>query len=269
MLDKEMKADGLLSGIIDIVREGGKILLNAADIETSVEVKSGKANFVTVYDKRVQEFLFGELEKVLPEAVFIGEEEEEHALLPEGYAFVIDPIDGTTNFMKGYCASSISVGLLKAGRPKIGVVYNPYLNEIFYAKKGEGAFLNGKKIHVSDHSLKEGVVLFGTAPYNEELAKLSFHWAYELFTRSLDLRRSGSAAIDLCNIACGRAELYFELLLSPWDFAAGALILTEAGGEIFNREGGELTFEGKSGVIAGNHPAVREWRRLRESKILM
>lgn len=258
----------LLNRIIEIVEEAGRILIQATDIEESVEEKSGRANFVTVYDKKVQDFLFEGLKEVLPKATFIGEEEEEHAALPEGYAFIIDPIDGTTNFMKGYRTSCVSVGLVKAGQPLLGVVYNPYQQEMFWAQKGEGAFCNGRPIHVSEHSLSEGLVLFGTSPYNEELSKKSFAWAYELFTRSLDIRRSGSAALDLCSLAAGRGEFYFELLLSPWDFAAGALILEEAGGKILSAEGGQLAFDRKMGVAAGNPAAVDEWQRLLETGIL-
>ena len=258
----------LLQKVIHIVEEAGHILLEATDIEGSAEEKSGRANFVTIYDKKVQDFLFERLKEVLPEAVFIGEEEEEHAALPEGYAFIIDPIDGTTNFMKGYRTSCISVGLVKNGLPEIGVVYNPYQQEMFWAKKGEGAFCNGKAIQVSEHSLADGLVLVGTAPYNEELSKRSFAWAYELFVRSLDIRRSGSAAIDLCSLAAGRAEFYFELLLSPWDYAAGALIFEEAGGKILTAEGEALIFDRKVGVAAGNPAAVEEWQRLLEAGVL-
>ena len=249
----------LLQGIIAVVREAGEIMLNADHIEETVEEKSGRANYVTAYDKKVQTFLFDRLAGVFPDAAFIGEEKEENPPVSEGYVFIIDPIDGTTNFMKGYCASCISVGLLKDGQPYMGVVYNPYLDEMFSAEKGRGAFRNESKIHVSDHELKEGIVLFGTAPYNEELSKRSFSLAYEFFERSLDVRRSGSAAIDLCNVACGRAELYFDLLLSPWDYAAGALILTEAGGKIMTADGKELTYEKKCGVGAGNEKALQVW----------
>ena len=249
----------LLQSIIAVVRKAGEIMLSADHIEETVEEKSGRANYVTAYDKKVQAFLFDRLAGVFPDAAFIGEEKEENPPVSEGYVFIIDPIDGTTNFMKGYCASCISVGLLKDGQPYMGVVYNPYLDEMFSAEKGRGAFRNESKIHVSDHELKEGIVLFGTAPYNEELSKRSFSLAYEFFERSLDVRRSGSAAIDLCNVACGRAELYFELLLSPWDYAAGALILTEAGGTVMTADGKELTYEKKCGVVAGNEKALQVW----------
>ena len=258
----------ILEKIIRLVEEAGKILMEATDIEACVEEKSGRANFVTEYDKKVQDFLFQGLKEILPGAVFIGEEEESHAALPKGYAFIIDPIDGTTNFMKGYRMSCISVGLVKGGCPEIGVVYNPYQKEMFWAKKGEGAFCNGKAIRVSEHSLSDGLVLVGTSPYNEELSGRSFEWAYELFTRSLDIRRSGSAALDLCSLAAGRAEFYFELILSPWDFAAGALILEEAGGTILSVEGKELTFDQKQGIVAGNSKAIEAWKELMESGVL-
>ena len=139
----------LLQSIIAVVRKAGEIMLNADHIEETAEEKSGRANYVTAYDKKVQAFLFDRLAKVLPDAVFIGEEKEENPPVSEGYDFIIDPIDGTTNFMKGYCVSCISVGLLKEGQPYMGVVYNPYLDELFSAEKGRGAFRNGSRIHVA------------------------------------------------------------------------------------------------------------------------
>lgn len=258
----DLERDSLLYGITDIVRDAGRLLLDAVNIEESVEKKSGRANFVTRYDKQVQEFLFERLGELVPEAVFIGEEEEQHAQLPASAAFIIDPIDGTTNFMKNYQVSCISVALLQGGIPLAGVIYNPYLDELFTAWRGNGAFLNGSPIRVSDHSLKEGLVLLGTAPYNPELSQQTFTLAYELFKRSLDIRRSGSAALDLCSIACGRAELFFELLLSPWDFAAGALLVREAGGEIRSVDGEMLSFDRKQGIVAGTPEAIRQWRKL-------
>jgi fructose-1,6-bisphosphatase/inositol monophosphatase family enzyme len=147
---------------------------------------------------------------------------------------------------------TISAGLTKDGEKYIGVVYNPYLDEMFTAERGKGAFLNGRPIHVSRNPLSDGIVLFGTAPYYEELSKKSFQMAYAYFKKALDVRRSGSAAIDLCSIAAGRAELYFELRLSPWDFAAGALIVEEAGGVVTTVEGGAVTLGQKCSVLATN-----------------
>lgn len=259
---EEIKQEHLLQDIMEAMRGAGEIMLSASDIERSVHAKEGKNNFVTDYDRQVQAFLFEKLALLLPEAVFIGEEEDQHPPLPEGYAFVIDPIDGTTNFMKGYCASCISVGLLKSGQPFMAAVYNPYLNEMYYAQKGKGAFCNDRPIHVSEHELKDGLVIFGTSPYYAEYLRQPFDLAYEFLQKCIDVRRSGSAAIDLCNIACGRAELYFELMLSPWDFAAGALIVEEAGGYVLGVDGKPLSFDKKSGVVAGNNKTITCWKNI-------
>ena len=242
----------LVERIADAVKECGQVLQNTACTADMVDAKEGHANFVTVYDKKVQGMLQEKLFEILPDAVFVGEEEQTHKSIQKGFAFVVDPIDGTTNFMKDYHMSAISVGLLKDGETYIGVVYNPYLQEMFTAKRGEGAFLNGNPIHVSRNPLSEGIVLFGTAPYYEELKKKSFQMAYAYFKKALDVRRSGSAAIDLCSIAAGRAELYFELKLSPWDYAAGALLVEEAGGVVTTVEGGAVTFDRPCSVLASN-----------------
>ena len=131
----------------------------------------------------------------------MGEEEVGKHYTGEGYLFVVDPIDGTTNFIKGYHASTISVGLLKDGEPVLGVVYNPYRDEMYTAEKGKGAYLNGEALRVSEDTLSESLVAFGTAPYYEELWERSFNLAQVFFTQSLDVRRSGSATIDLCDVA--------------------------------------------------------------------
>ena len=247
-----MDAKIILDEIILAVKEAGKIIINANRTPEMVDEKEGRANFVTTYDKEVQKFLNNKLLEILPEAVFVGEEEESNGIALNGYSFIVDPIDGTTNFIKDYHVSCISVGLLKDAKPFIGLVFNPYLDETFTAIKGEGAYLNGKRIKVSNQSLENGIVIFGTAPYYPNLSKKSFELAYEYFEKSLDIRRSGSAAIDLCNIACGRAELFFELCLSPWDFAAGSLIVEEAGGIVTTIEGHEIDFSNKCSILAKN-----------------
>lgn len=242
----------LLEQIKDVAKYCGGIILNADRSDIGVSDKAGKANFVTKYDCKVQKIAQEMLEKILPEAEFLGEEEDSKIDDTKEYVFVVDPIDGTTNFIKDYHMSCISIGLVRNHERYIGVVYNPYLDELFHAIKGKGAYLNGERIHVSDEDLSNGIVLFGSAPYNTELAKKSFDLAYELFNKALDIRRSGSAAIDLCSIACGRAEFYFELLLSPWDFAAGSLIVEEAGGIVTTPDGEKLPCFEKAGVYAMN-----------------
>lgn len=244
--------ESLLNQIIEVAKHCGGIIKNADRSDIGISDKAGKANFVTAYDSKVQKIAKEKLEEILPEAGFLGEEDDVATDLTKEYVFIVDPIDGTTNFIKDYKGSCISIGLTKNGKRYLGVVYNPYLDEVFYAVKGSGAFLNGKQIHVSKEDLSNGIVLFGTAPYNEELAKKSFELAYDYFTKALDLRRSGSAAIDMCSVAAGRAELYFEMLVSPWDFAAGALIIEEAGGIVSTIDGKELGNFEKTTILARN-----------------
>ena len=191
----------MLEQIIEIVRACGDILLHANREETHVEVKEGRANFVTAYDKAVQDILQEKLMAMHPQAHFVGEEDDVHASIAQGDAFIVDPIDGTTNFLKDYHCSVISVAMTRDGRQEIGVIYNPYLDEMFYAQRGKGAYCNGKPIHVSEKPLSEGLVLFGSAPYYPELIDASFRTLRACFDRSLDVRRSGSAAYDLCCIA--------------------------------------------------------------------
>lgn len=248
----------LIEKIADAVRECGEIMLHADRTGNYVDEKGGHANFVTIYDKKVQEELKKRLFEILPEAVFVGEEEDIHASIKKGLAFIVDPIDGTTNFIKDYNISAISVGLTNDGQPYMGVVYNPYLDEMFTAEKGKGAFLNGKPIHVSKQPLSNGIVLFGTAPYYENLTKKSFQMAYDYFKKALDVRRSGSAALDLCTIAAGRAELFFELQLSPWDYAAGTLIVKEAGGIVTTVEGTTITLDKPCSILASNRVVAME-----------
>ena len=188
--------DGYIKEIEKLLHFCGEIILNADRKSMETDEKSGHANFVTEYDKKIQAILKTELLKILPEAVFVGEEEEIHKSIEKGMAFIVDPIDGTTNFMKDYHMSAISVGITKNGEPYAGVIYNPYLNEMFTAQKSCGAYLNGKQIHVSKKELKNGITLFGTSPYYEDLAEETFHQAYKYFKMCADVRRSGSAALD-------------------------------------------------------------------------
>lgn len=236
----------------ELMRTCGKIMLDATRYPSMVSKKEGSANFVTTYDKMIQDKLREGLQSILPGSVFVGEEEENHPNINRGYVFIVDPIDGTTNFIRDYKQSCISVALLKDGKQEMGAVYNPYLDEMFSATKGGGAFLNGEQITVSDLPVEEGLVIFGTAPYYPSLNKESFDLAYQFFQCALDVRRSGSSALDLCNIAAGRAEVFFELRLSPWDYAAGSLIVTEAGGAVTTAEGKSLSFDGPCSVIATN-----------------
>ena len=242
-----------LESICKLVRACGLFIKNIDRGHLHVDAKSGRADLVTQYDKQVQERLRTGLLEIMPDAHFVGEEGSTQQFAPTGTFFIVDPIDGTTNFIKDYHFSCISVALVVDNTAELGVIYNPYTDEMFCAQRGEGAFCNGKRLHVSNEPLENGIVVFGTAPYHEELNEKTFQLAYAYFKKALDVRRSGSAALDLCTIAAGRAELFFELVLSPWDYAAGALIVEEAGGLVSDCDGRPLAYDRPCSVLARNN----------------
>jgi len=249
----------MLEQIKSVVRDAGLIILQAHNIESSIESKQGSANFVTKYDIEVQNYLYQHLSILFPNADFLGEEDLQRKTVDSEYCFIIDPIDGTTNFILNYKHSAISVALMHNNEIEFGVVYNPYLNELFYAEKGKGAHLNDKPLKVHNLALKDGIVGFGTSPYYPEKADETFSLAKKLFDLALDLRRTGSAALDICYMAANRYVLYFEFYLSPWDFAAASLILTEAGGVIKTLEQNELNYMTPCSVVAANPVSYQDF----------
>ena len=242
----------MLEKIIPIVREAGKIVLSATDIWSHTHEKSGAADLVTEYDVAVEDFLKEQLPPLVPGSIFFGEEEAENSDPSQGWAFIVDPIDGTTNFVRGLRQSAVSVALAHDGTVEYGVVLDPYKDELFSARRGGGAFLNGKPIRVSRRPLAQGVFGMGTAIYRRQYLEPTMRVAEELFRRSCDFRRLGAAALDLCNVACGRTELFFEYSLCPWDYAAGSLIITEAGGCVSTLEGRPLSLTDRCSVWASN-----------------
>ena len=242
----------MLNAVVQAAREAGAILLSAHDLLNAVSEKEGVGNFVTTYDVKVQNFLREKLLTTVPQAHFVGEEDTVHDDALHGLAFIVDPIDCTANFVRGWKHSAVSIALAQDGELILGVVYNPYRDEMFTAQKGRGALLDGQPIHVSARTMDRGVFCFGTSPYDRALRARSFRIASRLMDRMQDLRRFGSAALDLTDIACGRAELGFECILQPWDYAAGALILQEAGGRISQLDGSPITLDRPSSVLSGN-----------------
>ena len=247
--------------IISVIKEAGKIILDAHDRENSVTAKEGKKNFVTKYDVAVQQFLFESLGKIVPQAEFVGEEGETNKD-SKALRFIVDPIDGTTNFMQDYRYSAISIAICDGDEPIFGVIYNPYSDEVFYAEKGKGAFLNGKQINVSTRPLSDGLALFGTSPYHPENTDETFRLLRKVFDYSRDIRRSGSAAIDICAVACGRCEIFFEKELQPWDYAAGTIIIKEAGGIAETYDGKSPSLSCGSDVVFANPSAFEEFKKL-------
>ena len=240
----------LIENIQNVAREAGHIMINAE--RPKIMEKSGHANFCTETDEKIQAFLIEKLKELLPEASFLGEEDGQDvftAKMKSGYCFVLDPIDGTSNFIYSYRPSVVSIGLLLDGKPYIGVVYNPFDDMMFCAKAGEGAFMNGEKIMSSEAPLAESLAAFGTAPYYEDLRDRSFEIAKKLLPLCVDLRRSGTAAWDMCCVALGRVGLYFEMKVQLWDYAAAALIAKEAGCILTDIDGKELLFNGATSCI--------------------
>lgn len=215
--------------------------------------EKGVADFVTEVDMRVQEIIKGELERIAPGVQFMGEEKDNGEIDFSGDFWILDPVDGTTNLIHDYRQSAVSLALCEAGQVTLGIVYQPYTEELFLAKKGMGAWLNGTPIHVSSaKKLEESLVSVGTSPYRKELAKENFKNFYQIFMRCEDIRRGGSAAIDLAWVACGRTDAYVERNLKPWDYAAGMLLVEEAGGRVTGFQGEAVGVRAPSDIVGGN-----------------
>lgn len=247
-------------GMAAVAEECGKIMLSAHEDFIKTTQKTGFRDLVTEYDRKIQALAVEMLSETYPNARFICEEGDADELDDDSLVFIIDPIDGTANFTHHYGHSCISIGCTQNGIPTAGVVYDPLRDDMFTAGRGRGAFLNDRRIHISDAKLADTLVLFGTAPYNLSLADETLAKVRSIFGKCQDIRRSGSAALDLCYVAAGRAGLYFELELSLWDYAAGALIAQEAGATVLTIEGQELDFtnRGKSSIIAGSKERIEE-----------
>lgn len=248
----------MLDRLIAVVRRAGDMIRDAHDIEKDTHEKNGAADLVTKYDVAVQAFLQKELLALVPEAGFLGEEGE-HETLDKPWVFVVDPIDGTTNFVRHMHHSNIAVALVHEGCVAYGVVYNPFTEEMFAARRGGGAFLNGRPIHVSDRDMSHAITMCGSTIYDRRFTDRSFSLMRRLYDLGLDFRRFGSAELDVCYVACGRAEVFFECRLSPWDYAAGSLILTEAGGKITRLDGSPIDPYRGGSVWATNgvcHPVL-------------
>lgn len=249
------------AAIEKLVREAGKKMLNARPKEENIHKKEGLANFCTDYDTIIQRFLIEGLGEILPGAAFFGEEDTEGNAGAEAegeFTFYIDPIDGTTNFMFDYHHSCVSVGLAHGDEMIAGFVYHPYVDDMYVAVKGHGSYLNGKRLHMADKPVEEGIVEFGCARYNEAGIDWLFRVVKEMFQNSLSIRCGGSAALGLCRGASGSNTVYLELKLQPYDYAAASVILEEAGGKITQIDGSPITLHEGCSIIGGTPAAWQE-----------
>ena len=235
--------------VADLVKQTKDLILKEMD-EEEVMIK-GAANYVTNVDLAVQNFLKEELGKVFPEISLIAEEKENLGLSKEETYWILDPIDGTTNLIRDFHMSAVALGLYEKGEIVFGIVYNPFTDEMFQAAKGEGAYLNGRKIQVSDTpDFGDAVISYGSTPYKKEEARNLFPIFYSIFMKCGDFRRTGSAELDMCYVACGREHGYIERDLKPWDYSAGTVILREAGGVVKNWKGEEPSYLKNEGILA-------------------
>lgn len=244
--------------IEQIVVQAGSLIEDVQGV-SELTAKEGHSNFVTRYDSMVQEYLISHFRSLLPEAGYLGEEDGYADSIDEkDVLFVIDPIDGTSNFIFGFQCSAVSVALAFEGQIQYGIVYNPFRKELFTAIRGEGAFLNHKPIHITDRSLSEGLTHFGGAPYYPALKKWTYAMQEAVSHHTVDLRELGAASIGICYVACGRCVAYASPLLCTWDYAAAGLVLTEAGGVLSDMDRSPLFLQNKTSVIGGTPSAYSE-----------
>lgn len=242
--------------MVKTVLQAGKDLVKHSTQKKQIQYKGAKSlsNLVTKYDKETEKVLVAAIRKKFPTHDILGEEGTSHkkttATAPH-YRWIIDPIDGTTNFAHGHPFFAISVGLEKDGELILGVVYAPALKELYVGVKGSGATLNGKKIHVSTIK-KLSDSLLATGFLAESTAQNIPHFQH-FMKESHQVRRAGSAALDICYVATGRLDGFWELKLEPWDIAGAAVILREARGTITNLDGSPLKLTNKKFLITNTH----------------
>ncbi len=248
-MDRELQIDK--KKIQDIIL-GSKRFFDDQQLVLNVQSK-GTADYVTQVDIQVQRWLKEKLEESYPQIQFMGEEKDNSELDFNRPLWIVDPVDGTTNLLHDYKKSAVSVGLWDGKGIRLGAVYLPFLNEFFWAEEGEGAFLNESRIRVScNQTLEESLIAIGTSPYYKENAEKVFDISRRLFMKCQDIRRGGSAAIDMVYVACGRLDGYFEMNLNPWDYSAAYLIVKEAGGIVAEFDGSPVQFCERCHLIVSN-----------------
>lgn len=239
-----------LEAAVELVRSVQGIIQDESK-RSECHVK-GEFDFATRVDLEVERCIREGLKARFPDDQFLGEEEDDH---PDFSApvWILDPIDGTTNLIHRFPQYSVSLALAVDGDVELGVVYNPVLDHMFTARRGHGALLNGAPIRASRvGALHEGIVRIGTAPYTREHAVEDFRVLEEIFVHCQDIRRCGSAALEIAYVACGWSEAYYERVLKPWDYAAAKVLLEEAGGKLTDFRGAPLPVGSPTSLLASN-----------------
>jgi myo-inositol-1(or 4)-monophosphatase len=242
-----------------IAREAGALLLHYFHQGLKIEYK-GEADLVTAADRAAETLIRERISKLFPSHDVLGEEQGLNDQRGD-YRWYVDPLDGTTNFAHGYPVFAVSMALEhqalaerssgQQGRRIAGVIYDPTRDELFTAEQGRGAHLNGKPIHVSKAAqLKECLVATGF-PSHKRHKNPNIYFYHQITLRTHGVRRAGSAALDLCNVACGRFDGFWEFNLNPWDTAAGVLIVEEAGGKVSRFDGSPFELDSRE-TLASN-----------------
>ncbi|RPH81337.1 MAG: inositol monophosphatase [Nitrospiraceae bacterium] len=249
--DQDIPLDALLSVAIDAARNAGAMLIECSRIGFRIEHKQ-TINLVTDADHRAEQRIIDVIHDAFPAHSVLAEERGLTEQLPSRYKWIIDPLDGTTNFAHGFPAYCVSIGVECEGRGIIGVVYDPTRNELFTAQIGRGAYLNGIPISVSttDH-LDHALLVTGFAYDIRETPNNNLDHFVRFALKVQGLRRTGSAALDLCYVAAGRFDGFWEVTLSPWDMAAGVVLLREAGGTVTDFTGAPHSIYGRE-LVASN-----------------
>ncbi len=246
----------MLNTAIKAARRAGSIINRAALNREGLEVRAKHRNdFVTQVDKAAEDAILAILRQAYPDHAVLAEESGDSQGAKSEYRWIIDPLDGTTNFIHGFPQYCVSIALQHRGVTAHGVVYDPARNELFTASKGRGAYLDDRRIRVTKCAqLKDALV--GTGFPFKELGRLDLYSRQlrTLMTNSSGVRRAGAAALDLAYVACGRLDAFWEMGLAPWDMAAGALMIQEAGGLVADLAGGQGWLD--SGDIAAGTPKV-------------
>jgi len=249
--------------LLDITREaaraGAAVIRDASGQRDKLVWESkGRSDFVSEVDKASEREIAAIIARRLPEAIVLGEELSPTAVVGNGIVVIADPLDGTTNFLHGYPEYSVSIAIARDGVLCAGTVLNVARDDEFTATKGGGAFLNGRRIRVS--SLREpGRALIGTGfPFKSVEMLPRYLEQFSLVMRgTAGIRRAGSAALDMSNVACGRFDAFWELILAPWDIAAGILMVQEAGGIVTDLDGNPPQL--KEGAFVAGNPAMHTW----------
>jgi myo-inositol-1(or 4)-monophosphatase len=258
-----MLRSALLNVMVQAARKAGRTLKrDFGEVEKLQVSLKGPANFVTAADRRAEEILHQELTRARPGYGFLGEEGGRRDGADKTHTWIVDPLDGTSNFLHGIPQFAVSVALERDGAIVAGVVYNPANDDLYTAERGKGAFLNDQRLRVAGRQrLLDAVVACGLPHHGKgDLALFRAEFA-AVQDKVAGLRRFGAATLDLAWVAAGRLDAYWERDISPWDMAAGVLLVREAGGFVSDLDGGDAMLS-KGHVVAGNETMQRELLRL-------